>query len=135
MLTSLNSKKKTDKARILVVDDEPDLISTIEFRLECCNCEVITAVNGKEGLEKAAEVKPDLMLVDTNMPVMNGHEMLERLNEDPQLKDIPVIMVTVMCEPQYIATASALGVADYVTKPLDFSELMQKIANTLKENG
>jgi len=135
MLTSLSSKKKTDKARILVVDDEPDLISTIEFRLECCNCEVITATNGKEGLEKAAEVKPDLMLVDTNMPVMNGHEMLERLKEDPQLKDIPVIMVTVMCEPQYIATASALGVADYVTKPLDFSELMQKIADTLKKNS
>ena len=132
MLGLLKSKKKTARAKILIVDDEPDLVSTIQCRLESCNCEVITAGNGKEGLGKVASDKPELILLDTNMPVMNGHEMLECLKENPHLKDIPVIMVTVVCEPQDIATASAYGIVDYVTKPFDFAELMDKIANTLE---
>jgi CheY-like chemotaxis protein len=85
-----------------------------------------------EGLEKAANEKPDLILLDTNMPVMSGHDMLERLREQPELKDIPVIMVTVVCEPQDIAIASSYGVVDYVTKPFDFTDLIEKIANALK---
>ena len=138
MLRALKSfilKKNPPNARILVVDDEPDLISTIEARLQWCNCEVITAVNGQEGLEKATNEKPDLILADANMPVMNGYEMLERLKDSPELKDIPVIMVTVMCEPQDIATAVDYGVADYVTKPVDSTELMAKIANVLKKKN
>ena len=135
MLELFSSKKKTAKARILVVDDEPDLVSTIQSRLEWCNCEVITAGNGKEGLEKAATEKPDLILLDTNMPVMNGHEMLERLREHPDLKEIPVIVVTVTCEPQDIAVASSYGISDYVTKPFDFADLMEKITNALKDKN
>jgi two-component system alkaline phosphatase synthesis response regulator PhoP len=132
MLGLFKSKKKTARAKILVVDDEPDLVSTIQYRLEWSKCEVITAANGKEGLEKAANERPDLILLDINMPVMNGHEMLKCLREHPDLKDIPVIIVTVICEPQDIATASSYGIADYVTKPFDFTELMEKIANALE---
>ena len=133
MLGLFNAKKKITKTKILVVDDEPDLVSIIQSRLEWCKfCEVITAGNGKEGLEKATNEKPDLILLDTNMPVMGGHEMLKRLHEQPELKDIPVIMVTVVCEPQDIATALSYGIVDYVTKPFDFTDLMGKIANTLK---
>ena len=131
-LLSFHFKEKTAKARILVVEDEPDLLSTIQTRLEWCDCEVITAANGKEGLEKAAEENPDVILLDINMPVMNGYEMLERIKEYQELKDIPIIMVTVMCEPHDITKALAYGVSDYATKPLDFTELMQKIANVLK---
>lgn len=132
MLELFKSKKKTGRAKILVVDDEPDLVSTIQCRLEWCNCEVITAVNGREGLEKAENDRPDLILLDTNMPVMNGHEMLKHLRGNSDLKDIPVIMVTVICEPKDIATASSYGIADYVTKPFDFTELMEKVANALE---
>ena len=64
---------------------------------------------------------------------MGGHEMLKRLREQPELKDIPVIMVTVVCEPQDIATVSSYGIVDYVTKPFDFTDLMEKIANALKD--
>ncbi len=135
MLELFKTKEKTTQARILVVDDEPDLVDTIQCRLEWCNCEVITAANGKEGMEKAANEKPDLILLDTNMPVMNGHETLKRLREHPDLKEIPVIMVTVICEPQDIATASSFGIADYVTKPFDFTELMEKITNTLEHKN
>lgn len=133
MLNLFKSKKKTGLARILVVDDEPDLISTIECRLSFSQYEVVTAQNGKEGLEKAASEKPDLIILDTNMPEMNGHEMLERLRKHPDLKQIPVIMCTAICEPENISKASSYGISDYVTKPFDFTELIQKIENALKE--
>jgi len=132
MLGLFKSKKKLTRAKILVVDDEPDYISTIQCRLEWCHYKVITATDGQEGLDKAISEKPDLVLLDTSMPVMNGHEMLERLRKHPDLRDIPVIMVTALCDVQDIATASSYGVADYVAKPFDFTQLMEKIANTLE---
>jgi DNA-binding response OmpR family regulator len=131
MLGLFKSKKKTSRARVLVVDDESDIVSTVQYRLEFCEFEVITAANGKEGLEKAANEKPDLILLDISMPVMNGHEMLERLKNSPELKDIPVIMFTAFSDAKDVAKAVELGVADYVTKPFDFTELMGKISNAL----
>jgi len=127
MLKLFKSKKRTAQAKILIVDDEPDLVSTVEYRLKFANCDVVTASNGREGLEKAAAEKPDLILLDTNMPVMDGHETLECLQGDPQLKEIPVIMLTARCEARDVAAASAHGVTDYVTKPFDFNQLMEKI--------
>jgi DNA-binding response OmpR family regulator len=127
------SKKEISQMKILIVDDEPDLVSTVEYRLKFADCEVVTAANGQEGLERARAEKPDLILLDTNMPVMNGHEMLERLRADAELKTIPVLMLTARCEPQDIAAASAHGVTDYVTKPFDFAELMAKIQAALKD--
>jgi len=135
VLGIFKSKKHLDRARILVVDDEPDLVSTIQCRLEWCKCEVITAANGEEGLEKAVNEKPDLILLDTDMPVMNGHEMLERIRKHPDLKDTPVIMCTALCEAQDIARALSYGIADYVTKPFDFTELIEKITNTLENKN
>jgi two-component system alkaline phosphatase synthesis response regulator PhoP len=133
MLDIFKSKKKTSQAKILLVDDEPDLVSTVEYRLKFCQCEVVTAADGKEGLEKAVSEKPDLILLDTNMPVMNGHEMLEHLRNNPELKNIPVIMLTALCEPQDVASASAYGISDYVTKPFDFAELLEKIKSALPD--
>ena len=129
-----SSKKKSDKAKVLIVDDEIDCISIVQCRLEWCNYEVITATNGKEGLEKAVSEKPDLILLDTNMPVMNGHEMLERMRNDQAIKDIPVIMVTALCDAKDIDTASSFGISDYVTKPIDFEKLIEKISNILSKN-
>jgi len=65
------------------------------------------------------------------MPVMDGHEMLERMRKHPILRDTPVIMVTALCAMHDIAAASALGIADYVTKPVDFTSLLEKISNIL----
>jgi CheY-like chemotaxis protein len=131
MLKLFKSKKRTSQAKILIVDDEPDLVSTVQYRLKFANCDVVTASNGQEGLERAVAEKPDLILLDTNMPVMDGHETLECLNADPNLKDIPVIMLTARCEAQDVAAASAHGVADYVTKPFDFAQLIEKIREIL----
>lgn len=126
------SKTKTDRPKILFVDDEADLVSTVECRLKWSDFDVVTASNGKEGLDKAVSEKPNLILLDTNMPVMNGYEMLEQLRKNPQLKDVPVIMLTAMCEAQDIRKASSYGIADYITKPFDFTVLMEKITNILE---
>ena len=125
------SKKNSIPAKILVIDDEPDLVSTIQCRLEWCKFEVVAAGNGEEGLEKAASEKPDLILLDIDMPGMNGHEVLDCLRNRPDLRDIPVIMCTALCEAEDIAKASSYGVRDYIAKPFDFSELVEKISNVL----
>jgi DNA-binding response OmpR family regulator len=132
MLGLFKSKKKPTQAKILVVDDEADLVSTVQYRLRWYRYDVITATNGKEGLEKAISEKPDLILLDIGMPVMSGHEVLERIRKHPDLKDIPVIMFTALCEAKDIATASSYGISDYVTKPFDFAALVEKITNALE---
>ncbi len=131
MLGLFKAKKKTKVATILVVDDEADLLNTIRTRLKWNKFNVLTALSSHEGLEIAAAKKPDLILLDNNMPEMNGIEMLARLRENPELKNIPVIMVTAVCEPGDIAAASSFGIIDYITKPFDFANLMEKITHTL----
>ncbi len=131
MFGAFKSNKKAAPARILVVDDESDCLSIIQCRLEWCNYEVITAVNGAEGLQIAENENPDIVLLDTNMPVMDGREMLVRMRKHPILKDTPVIMVTAICGMQDIEAAAALGIADYITKPVDFTSLLEKISNIL----
>ena len=132
MLGLFKSKKKTAQAKILIVDDEADIVSTLQYRLKFCEFNVITAGNGKEGLEKAENEKPDLILLDINMPIMDGHEMLERIRNRPDLKDTPVIMFTAYSDKRDITKSANLGIADYVTKPFDFAELMEKISNALE---
>jgi len=132
MLEMFKSKEKPAQAKILVVDDEPDCLSTIKYRLIHSDYEVVTATNGEEGLQKAQQESPDLILLDTNMPVMNGREMLKCLRKHPALKDTPVIMVTACCEVQDIAIASSYGISDYIAKPFDFTDLIEKIQNALE---
>jgi CheY-like chemotaxis protein len=132
MFGLFKSKKKSGRPKILIVDDEPDYITAIQCRLEWSHYDVITASDGQEGLEKVMKERPDLVLLDTNMPVMNGHEVLERLKQHEELRNIPVIMVTALCEAQDVAKASSYGVADYVAKPFDFSDLVEKIAKALE---
>ncbi len=131
MLKLFRKQKKVTMPKILVVDDEPDLRATVAYRLKFSDCEVVTACNGREGLEQATAEMPDLILLDTNMPEMDGHQMLKRLRSTAELKHIPVIMVTAISEPCDIASASEYGISDYVTKPFNFAELMEKVQHAL----
>lgn len=126
------SKEKPAQAKILLVDDEPDCVSTIKYRLTHNDYEVVTATNGQEGFEKAQQENPDLILLDTNMPVMNGREMLKCLRKHPVLKNTPVIMVTACCEMKDIAIVSSYGISDYIAKPFDFTDLVEKIQKALE---
>ena len=120
-------KKKSDKVKVLIVDDEPNIVQTLQDRLEMNEYDVVTACNGKEGLERAVEHKPDVILLDVIMPLMDGHEMLEALRKQPDCDDISVIMLTARSQTQDIARANACGIEDYIVKPFDLSELLEKI--------
>ena len=132
MFSEILKKKKVNPPKILVVDDEPNILTLVCKFLRYKNYEVIIAVNGKEGLEKAMNENPDLILLDTGMPVMDGYEMLDRLRKCSDTKDMPVIMLTAFCEPDNIATASSYGVIDYITKPFEHALLHKKIVQALE---
>ncbi len=125
-------KKKLQKTRILVVDDEPNIVQTLQDRLEMNDYEVFTATNGKDGLEAAIQNRPDIILLDVIMPMMDGHEMLETLRKEPEGKEVSVIMLTARSQMQDIARANACGIEDYIVKPFDLSELLEKIENVLE---
>ena len=127
-------KKKADRTKVLVVDDEPNIVQTLQDRLEMNDYVVTTAGNGKEGLEKALKECPDVILLDVIMPVMNGHEMLEMLRKHPEGKDIAVIMLTARSQTQDIARANAAGIDDYIVKPFDLSELLEKIETVVESH-
>ena len=120
-------RKKADRTKILVVDDEPNIVQTLQDRLEMNEYDVITACNGKEGLEQATREKPDIILLDVIMPLMDGLEMLEALRKEPDCDDIAVIMLTARSQTQDIARANACSIEDYIVKPFDLSELLEKI--------
>jgi len=127
MFDFLGIKKRTDKVKILVIDDEPNIVQTLQDRLEMNDYEVITAGNGKEGLKKALQEKPEVLLLDVIMPIMDGHEMLEALRKQPDGNFSSVIMLTARSQTQDIARANACGIDDYIVKPFDLSELLEKI--------
>ncbi|MCE5186035.1 MAG: response regulator [Planctomycetaceae bacterium] len=125
-------KKKARKTRILVVDDEPNIVQTLKDRLEMNEYTVETAFNGEEGLRLAQEKCPDLILLDVIMPIMDGHEMLEKLRQTGWGKNISVIMLTARSQAQDIARARACNIDDYIIKPFDLSELLEKIENIVE---
>ena len=133
MLITSKSDKKNVQGKILVVDDEPDLVDTVRCRLEFNGYEVVTAENGKEGLEKAASERPDLILLDHAMPVMNGVEMLERLRNHPELSGTAVIMLTASSEAHDVEKACSRGVTEYIVKPFDFAVLVDKVAGAMED--
>ncbi|AQT69542.1 Mycobacterial persistence regulator A [Anaerohalosphaera lusitana] len=127
MFEFLFGNKKAKKTKILIVDDEPNIVQTLKDRLEMNEYAVLTAENGKEGLDTATAEKPDIILLDVIMPIMDGHEMLEALRKQPDCEDISVIMLTARSQTQDIARANACGIEDYIVKPFDLSELLEKI--------
>ena len=135
MLGLHKPKKKANQVKILLVDDKPDLVEIIQHRLDLYGWEVITSADGKEGLEKAAKENPDLIVLDINMPVMNGHEMLDCLRRDPDLKGIPVIMCTMSNEIEDLTKASSFNISDYFTKPFNCTELAEKIREVLENRA
>jgi DNA-binding response OmpR family regulator len=124
--------KKACKAKILVVDDEPNIVQTLKDRLEMNDYVVVTACNGEEGLTTAQEEAPDLILLDVIMPILDGHEMLEKLRQQEWGSDISVIMLTARSQAQDIQRARECNIDDYIIKPFDLSELLEKIENILE---
>ena len=125
-------RKKADRTKVLVIDDEPNIVQTLKDRLEMNDYQVFTAGNGQEGLEWFERERPDVILLDVIMPIMDGHEMLEKLRRQDWGTDISVIMLTARSQAQDIARARSCGIEDYIIKPFDLSELLEKIENIVE---
>ena len=111
--------------RILIVDDEIEFAEMMKMRLESNGYAVDTAGNGEECLRKAAAEKPNLILLDVTMPVMDGFQTLSKLRTTRDLKSVPVVMLTARGESKCIFKAQDYGVSDYLIKPCDSTELLR----------
>lgn len=120
--------------RILVIDDDPDILGVITGYLEDDGFEVETAPNGMQGLAKATASPPDLVLLDVMMPEMNGMDVFKQLRKQPETVGVPVIFLTALQERKYIKAALLAGIDQYITKPFDFNDLLGKVRSTLADS-
>lgn len=126
------TEKKVDTAKIMIVDDEQDVVVILGKILRKKGYEVITAADGLECLKELENELPDIILLDNIMPNMDGPAVLSKLKAWEKTKDIPVIMVTAIAGRQYITGAQKGGAIEYVVKPFDYTVLLEKIAQVLK---
>ena len=124
-------------ARILLVDDDADFVASTKMILESENYEVIVADNGDEGLRKAREEKPDLIFLDIIMPVEDGFTAAEQISKDPQLANIPVLMLTSFSQKGSgtgipVSRGYSLEAEDYIEKPIKPKDLLAVVAKYLK---
>ena len=128
------------KAKILLVDDDADFVDSTKTVLESKPYEVIVADDGDEGLQKAREERPDLILLDVIMPIKDGFTAAEQLKKDPQLSKIPVLMLTSFSTKgaeTSIPRSRGLGLEteDYIDKPVTPAELLARVEKHLKRVG
>lgn len=121
------------KKKILIVDDEAELVDLVKIRLEAAGYDVIKAYDGQEGLEKAKSEKPDLVLLDIMMPKMDGYKVCGLLKMDARFKKIPVILFSAKAQKEDAQLAKEVGADQYVTKPFEAAVLLSKIRELIKE--
>jgi class 3 adenylate cyclase len=121
--------------KILIVDDEPFNVDYLEQELEDLNYLIMTASNGKEALDQVRSEKPDLILLDIMMPVMDGFEVLEQLKVDPLLRNIPVIVISAMNDLESVVKGIQLGAEDYLPKPFEPTLLHARISASLEKKS
>ena len=113
--------------KVLTVDDSKTIRLIVKKAFQPFNCEIVEAENGVEGLAAAAKVKPDLIILDITMPVMNGVEMLDRMKSEAELKNIPVIMLTAESGKDNVLNIVKKGVKDYMVKPFKGEDLIERV--------
>jgi diguanylate cyclase (GGDEF)-like protein len=117
---------------ILVVDDDPDIARFVEVNLRSAGYEVAVAGDGEEALERAAELRPDLVLLDVMMPRIDGFEVAQRLRKNPQTANTSIIMLTAKALSADKVTGLQSGADDYIIKPFDPIELLARVKGTLR---
>ena len=118
-------------ATILVVDDEPDVVEIVRFRLEGDGHHIVCAGDGPGGLAAVIEHQPDLVLLDLMMPGYDGFELLRRMKEDDRLARVPVILLTAKAELASVIQGWNWEVDNYITKPFDLDELTDIVESVL----
>jgi DNA-binding response OmpR family regulator len=120
------------RARVLVVDDEADLVRILQFGLQAIGYHVDTASDGQEGLKKARELKPDIILLDLMLPKLDGYKVCRLLKFDERYKNIPIIILSARTQEGDQLLAMEMGANRFVTKPYDFAEVLSHIETLLK---
>ena len=120
------------KKRILVAEDEPDIRGLIAFSLQYAGFEVVEAFNGQDAVEKAAVVKPDLILLDVRMPKMTGYEACKVLKAEEATRLIPVVFLSARGQEAEIKHGLELGAEEYILKPFAPDELYRRVESILQ---
>lgn len=121
--------------KILVVDDEPDILEFIDYNLKRAGFEVFLASNGQEGIAKAKELIPDLIIMDVMMPVMDGIEACRQLREMPEFKNTFIVFLTARSEEYSEIAGFNVGADDYITKPIKPRVLLSRITAILRRRA
>lgn len=119
--------------KILIIEDEENMVEGLRFNLEARDYVVIAALDGETGLNKANEEQPDLIILDLMLPGINGYEVCKRLKESKP--EIPIVMLTAKSQESDIITGLDLGADDYITKPFSVLELLARINALLRRSN
>lgn len=119
------------KGRVLVVDDEAYILNILDFSLGAEGFDVVTATNGEEAVNRARQLRPDLIVLDVMMPVLDGYETCRALKRDPSTKEIPIILLTAKTRDVDKRLGFEVGAVDYIIKPFSPSRLIERIVEIL----
>ncbi|MCU0896310.1 MAG: response regulator [Burkholderiales bacterium] len=117
--------------RVLIADDEANIVASLEFLMEQAGFEVRVATNGREALEAAGSFAPDLVLLDVMMPEKNGYEVCQSLRQNPALAGVKIVMLSAKGRDIEVAKGLELGADAYVTKPFSTRDLVAKVREML----
>ncbi len=120
------------RGKVLVVDDEEYIQHILSFSFGAEGYDVVTASDGEEGIDKARNQKPDVIVMDIMMPKMDGYEACKRLKSDPQTRNIPVILLTAKGRDTDRKLGSEAGADDYVVKPFSPGRLIERVEGIMK---
>ena len=118
--------------KILIVDDEQDIVESLKFVLESADFTCYCAFNGEDGLRLAKEIIPDLIILDVMMPKINGYKISRLLKYDAKYKNIPILMVTARTQEEDKLIGEETGADEYITKPFELDEVVKKVEEYLK---
>src|SRR5512143_1778799 len=121
--------------KILIVDDDEDILLIVQTILDSAGYTTSTARNGREGVDMALQLQPDLILLDVMMPELSGWEVCTTLKHAPETRQIPVAMLTVKSEIRDLITGMQVGADDYITKPFTRRRLLSTVRKLLDERG
>ena len=119
--------------RILIADDETDIVETLQFMLEVEGFECLTAYNGEDALNLAKREMPDLLILDVMMPTINGYKVCRLLKFDAKYKNIPILMVTARSQEEDKMIGEETGADEYITKPFEINDVVEKVKKYLEQ--